>query len=179
MRQGSALTQVRKPSRAFGVIALVLIAIAFVVFVIPMVKFAQAELDDGVSVGSEPVTVYAPPDHVWGLYVYDPDNSGYYASCRVTDAEGSLIELRGPGVSISSSEYESLDQEFTTPDEGSFIVSCDVRGATVRVAPVGDLRALLIGVALGGVLGFVGLVAGSLWLARRKTSYVRSRTLLV
>lgn len=162
------MTQVRKASRTLGVVALALLAVAFVAFVVPVVKFARADFDDGVSVGFEPVTVYAPGDRTWGLYFYDPDNSGYSASCLVTDPEGGLLELRDPGVNISSYEFETLDQQFTTPAGGAFIVTCTADGSMVRVAPVGDLRAVLIGVTVGAVLGLAGTVLGSLWLVRRR-----------
>jgi hypothetical protein len=51
----------------------------------------------GVPVRDGSQQVSLPADRTFGLYVDDPDNSGYAAGCTATDADGRLIAMRMPG----------------------------------------------------------------------------------
>ena len=147
--------------------SLTLLALAAAAVFAPLVPYVLAVTDEGVSVGDGPTEIRASGGRTWGVYVDDRDNSGYSESCTVTDSTGRPVALRDPGVTVSSSDTETLDHVFDTPRDGRFTIACDVQGASARVGPVGSLRSLVIGLAAATLLGLGSLIAGLLWLIGR------------
>lgn len=154
-----------------GALLLVLAAVAFVGSFALLVPSSGS---DGRHVGDRAVLVHATGNRNWGIYVSDPDNSGYSEACKVVDPHGHKIPTRDPGWRISSSDTATLDLVFTTPAEGRFTVSCDVEGAAARVAPVESLRPFVIGFAAAVVLGLCGFAAGLTWLMARSSTPPRT-----
>ncbi|MER6940452.1 hypothetical protein ABTX24_18890 [Nocardioides sp. NPDC127514] len=165
------MAQDRTASPLLGWSTLVLLLAAAISFVVPVTLFAFASADDGVAVADAPVTVEAPAHRTWGIYTDDADNSGYSAFCSVNDSAGRPVEFRDPGATVSASETEMLDHEFTTPEDGTFTVECQADNASVRVGPVGNLPSVLIGTLIAAGLGLTGIALGVLWLTRRGSVY--------
>lgn len=140
---------------------------AVAAFTIPLTMFVRAASANGVAVSGEPVEVHAAGGRTWGIYFNDADNSGYTTSCNVTDRNGRQVPIRPAGMTITSSDTEMLDLLFRVPDDGWFVAQCAAEGAEARVGPVGNVSLLAGGVVAAMFLGIGGVVAGSLWFARR------------
>jgi len=141
------------------VIALLVCVAAVAAVVYAVVGFTrggpQVRLD-----GSEQ-RVSLPADRTYGVFINDPDNSGYTESCSIVDAGGRQVALRAPGWSISGSDTEMLDYVFDT-GSGDLTVQCSVTGGEATLRAVPDAVALGL-VLVGGLL--LGLVGGALLLA--------------
>lgn len=76
------------------------------------------------------------------------------------------MEVREAGATVTTSETEMLDYLFTTPDDGSFTITCSVAEATARTGPVIDLRSRTEWPVVGTVLALAGGVA---WVLRLRS----------
>lgn len=129
---------------------------------LPGLRYAIAAHNQGVALRTGPEEVVLPAHQTYGVYVDDTDNSGYSEYCVITDVSGQQISQRDPSFSVSSSDTEVLDIVFNT-GTGRLTIDCDISAERVTVKPVPNLKALLAGVLLAGLLGCAGgasLLAG-------------------
>lgn len=153
-----------RSTRRLAWIAGLLLGLAFLALVVPLAVPTIALGSGGAAVDpDQPVAVRAESGRTWGIYLDDEDNSGYGADCSILDTSGRAVEVREAGATVTSSETEMLDYLYTTPDGGSFTITCSVDEATARVGPVIDLRSRTEWPVVGTVLALAGCVA---WLLR-------------
>jgi hypothetical protein len=149
----------------------ILFVLAALAVVVPGVGYARTP-SSGPEVhlngGAQQVSL--PAGKTYGVYVNDPDNSGYRESCRSLDADGQPIAMRDPWWSMSGSSTENLDFVFNT-GSGALTLICSVPGEQVTIRPLPNFRALVAGIALGGVLAAAGLGLILRWGRRRPTDH--------
>jgi hypothetical protein len=110
---------------------------------------------------------------MWGIYVDDANNSGYTEECSAVDANGKSIQMSDPSWNISESDTETLDMVFDT-GSGVLTFDCSVPGERVTTRPVADFQSLLLGTAVAGVLGLLGVALIIVWLVLRTQRKSRS-----
>lgn len=163
----------RRGARWQGWAGLLLCATAVVAFSVPTASYERAENRDEVRLDGTTQELDLPARQTYGIYIDDADNSGYSERCSVRDDQGRTVRLRGATWSMSDSDTEMLEYVFDT-GSGSLTITCSVPGERVTARPVPDVKALLVGIGVGGVVGSVGaalLIAWFVsWLQRRRRS---------
>ena len=155
-------------SRLFGWVAVLLGAVAIGSAVVATALFVQSLQGDGYRLDENVRQVALPADRTYGIYVDDADNSGYTQSCSVHDSRGREVPLRDPGWSVSSSETETLDFVFDT-GTGDLTIRCSIPGEQVTAKPVPNVLALVLGIAVAGILGIAALGFMIVWLLARSS----------
>ncbi|WP_418063565.1 hypothetical protein [Pimelobacter simplex] len=170
----------RSPGRPgrLGLLGAVLCAAALVALAVPGVGWLAATTAHGHGLDDEPRALRLPAHETYGIYVTDADNSGYSVGCTGTDTRtGRPVRFADPGWSIGT-ETEMLEQTFDT-GSGALTIIC-TGDEHVETRPVPDGGALVLGIALAGMLGCTG--AGLLVAAiatrgqRQATTLPRSTT---
>lgn len=147
----------RRRAPVLGWLGLLLCVIAVVALTVPGIGYVRAVSDGGVRLDGGPQHLVVPAHRTFGVYVDDANNSGYSESCSAVDeVTGRQIQMRDPGWSMSSSDTEVLDIVFNT-GTGRVSISCSVPGERVTVRPVPHYAAMLLGVAVSGIFGVVGV----------------------
>jgi hypothetical protein len=145
-----------------------LCVLAVLVMAVPGVGYARAAGGQSVHLDDGPQHVVLPADQTYGIYVDDADNSGYSERCSAVDARGQHVQMADPWWSVSDSNTEMLDIVFNT-GSGNLTIDCSIPGEHVTVRPVPNLRALVLGVAGGGILGLAGAFMLLVWLIGRQS----------
>lgn len=161
----------RRPSW-LRVVGVVICAVALLMVAGPVVGYARVALSDdevplSVSGGSRRVSL--PADETWGVYINDANNSGYSLDCFAVEASGQQVPLRDPWWTVSGSETEMLDFVFDT-GSGELTFTCRVPGEEVTLRPVPNLKAVVLGVLAGGLLGLLGLALALNWAFTRTSA---------
>lgn len=168
----------RRPA-LFAWVGVSLWVLAALAIAIPGVGYVQASGKQGFHLEDGPQHVVLPADQTYGIYVDDADNSGYSEQCSAVDARGQLVQMADPWWTVSGSETETLDIVFNT-GSGDLTIDCSIPGEQVAVRPVPNLRAVVLGIALGGVLGVGGAILLVVWViarwSRRPNTLPRSST---
>lgn len=135
----------RRGSLLAAVAGSLAMAVAVGIGVVGLMQFLAtlsggSELPDGRS-----VVLNLPTHDRYGIFIDADGYDGYVANCRVFDeGDGSEIPLMDSGGTFfTSSATEKLDLEFDT-GTGRVQITCSVPGTSIRVAPVPDLRSLLV-----------------------------------
>lgn len=149
-------------SALLGWATLIACGLALAAVALPGSSYLQALTEDGVHLDGGPVEVSLPADTRYGIYVNDADNSGYSVGCTAVDDRGNPRRMEFPPWNISSSDTEVLDLAFNT-GTGRLTVSCNVPGAEVSLRPVPNIRALLLGLALAGLLACLAVALFAAW----------------
>ena len=155
-------------SGLLGWAGLLLCVLALVAVVAPGVGYTRALANEGVRLDGSPQHVLVPADRTYGIYVDDPDNSGYSMNCSAVDARGREVRLADPGWSVSSSDTEVLDLVFDT-GSGELTITCAVPGEHVTARPVPNDWAMLLGIVLAGILGCGGVGLLVAWVVARSS----------
>lgn len=142
-------------------LGMVVCALAFVAVAVPGIGFIKAHADAGFPVSG--ITELSLPAHAtYGVYVDDADNSGYSLSCTARDDAGGEIVVGGPSWSIGFSDTENLDAQFDT-GSGEVTLNCSSDSAEIRVRPLPNDRALLLGFVVAGMLAMAGIALLAFW----------------
>ncbi|MCW2798688.1 MAG: hypothetical protein JWQ70_160 [Aeromicrobium sp.] len=160
-------------SRHLGWVGLLLCVLAVGVAAVPGVSFGRAAAHHGVHLDGSTQHVRLPPHEMWGIYVDDANNSGYTEECSAVDANGKSVQMSDPSWNISESDTETLDMVFDT-GSGVLTFDCSVPGERVTTRPVADFQSLLLGTAVAGVLGLLGVALIIVWLVLRTQRKSRS-----
>ena len=156
------------PARAWLVTGNALCGLAVIALAVSIISFVPSVGGVSAELASHPRGVELPTHRTYGIYVNDPNNSGYSLSCSGMDADGHELAFRDAPWTLTTSDTESLELIFDT-GAGRLSIACTARGGTVRVGPVPEFRRLAVG--LLSVCVFAG--AGILTIVvsrRRKTS---------
>lgn len=164
----------RRGVRHLGWVGALLCLLAVVAVAVPGVGYARTSAEDGVRLDGSAQHVRLQAHEKYGIYVDDPDNSGYSESCTAVDRDGRTIDFRDASWSMSSSDTEVLDLVFNT-GSGDLTITCSVPGERVTARPVPNLGALVLGVGIGGILGLTGAVLFIVWLTSRSRRQVPAR----
>jgi hypothetical protein len=140
--------------------------LALLALAVSAITYAVAASHRGVRLDGSSQRLVLPANTTYGIYVDDVDNSGYTENCFAIDSRGRHVRMGDPGWSISSSDTENLDYVFDT-GSGRITITCVVPGEQVVARPVPDLHSLLLGIALAGSLGVIGVSLGIAWLVKR------------
>ncbi|MGX7678755.1 hypothetical protein ACSMXN_07635 [Jatrophihabitans sp. DSM 45814] len=155
----------RRLSEALFASAVLLFGLALLAITIPALNYGHAASKTGFRLTADQMQVVLPARQQYGIYVEDTDNSGYAESCTITDADGQQVRLHDPWWTVSRSANRTLDIVFNT-GSGKLSIACSISAERVTIRPVPNLKAVLAGIAISGLLGCAGT---ALMIARHRT----------
>ncbi|MGC5615339.1 hypothetical protein [Georgenia sp. Z1491] len=152
-------------------IGLIVLAIAGVVFGISRIGSLVSDADFE-TVGAGGAQIEAEAGEEWALYASDGGSpEARTQSCEVVGPDGASVPLSTTGTDISVNEYE-LGHRFTTPQAGTYSVTCDQSAFVGHNIGAGEIAAPIVGLVggiLGGILGVVMTIIGAIWWISRRT----------
>lgn len=146
----------RRPHLLFAGAGL-LFALAITSVAVPVISYARTDAREGIVINDGPQPLSLSAGTTYGIFVEDTDNSGYSEQCSLTDPAGHEVAQHDPGWNVSGSDTETLDIVFDSGG-GQVVATCAISAERVTVRPVGNGKAVALGVLLAAVLGGAGVV---------------------